>query len=51
MMILQYIILTILVCTLYVLMKKYSKKNNKDIFFYGYLTGVIGTILTKIILG
>lgn len=51
MIILQFIILTILVCTVYVVIEGYSIKNNKNVFQYGYWTGVIAMILMRIILG
>jgi hypothetical protein len=51
MQILQGIILTILIAIVLILMKKYAIKNNKDLFEYGYWTGVIAVILAKIILG
>lgn len=51
MIILQFIILAILVCTLYTIMENYSIKNNKNVFQYGYWTGIIAMILMRIILG
>jgi 4-hydroxybenzoate polyprenyltransferase len=49
MMILKIIISTILMGVVYILMEKRARKSNKDLFKYGYYTGLIIMIILNIV--